>query len=165
MSVSGPNGPKIYGALPTSSLRTIVSPAWLISNCGCLSPESSGFATKPRYGPTSRLFTNRCGFSKVSTSASAVIGLTPFSCRNNPVCPYLSRPSSSIFWSYSFSQRARRKVEALFAELKNYIGLRRLRLRPVRFVREQFYLAATVQNLKRLVRFLSCKPTPQMTTA
>jgi hypothetical protein len=28
---------------------------------------------------------------------------------------------------------------------------------PVRFVREQFYLAATVQNLKRLVRLLTCK--------
>ena len=38
-----------------------------------------------------------------------------------------------------------------FAELKNYIGLRRLRLRRMRFVREQFYLAATAQNLKRLV--------------
>jgi Transposase DDE domain len=44
----------------------------------------------------------------------------------------------------------RRKVEALFAELKNQIGLRRLRLRRMRFVREQFYLAAAVQNLKRL---------------
>jgi len=66
---------------------------------------------------------------------------------------------------FAISQRARRKVEALFAELKNYIGLRRLRLRRMRFVREQFYLAATVQNLKRLVRFLSCKPTPQMATA
>jgi len=51
---------------------------------------------------------------------------------------------------------------AVFAELKNYIGLRRLRMR---FVREQFYLAATAQNLKRLVRFLSCKPTPQIATA
>ncbi len=56
------------------------------------------------------------------------------------------------------SQRERRKVEALFAELKNRIGLRRLRLRRMKFVREQFYLAATVQNLKRLVRFLSLKP-------
>jgi hypothetical protein len=28
----------------------------------------------------------------------------------------------------------------------------------MRFVREQFYLAATVQNLKRLVRFLSYEP-------
>ena len=55
--------------------------------------------------------------------------------------------------------------DVLFAELKNQIGLRRLRLRRMRFVREQFYLAATVQNLKRLVRFLSSKPTPQNATA
>src|SRR5215468_5730077 len=47
---------------------------------------------------------------------------------------------------FAISQRARRKVEALFAELKIYIGLRRLRLRRMRFVREQFYLAATAQN-------------------
>jgi len=67
--------------------------------------------------------------------------------------------------AFTISQRARRKVEALFAELKNYIGLRRLRLRRMRFVREQFYLAATAQNLKRLVRFLSAKPTPQIATA
>jgi hypothetical protein len=57
------------------------------------------------------------------------------------------------------------KVEALFAELKNYIGLRRLRLRRMRFVREQFYLAATVQNLKRLVRFLTRRPELQTVTA
>jgi hypothetical protein len=66
---------------------------------------------------------------------------------------------------FAISQQARRKVEALFAELKNYIRLRRLRLRRMRFVREQFYLAATAQNLKRLVRFLTCKPTPQIATA
>ncbi len=41
------------------------------------------------------------------------------------------------------------KVEALFAELKNQIGLRRLRLRRLRFVREQFFLAAVAQNIKR----------------
>jgi transposase len=67
--------------------------------------------------------------------------------------------------AFEISQRARRKVEALFAELKNQIGLRRLRLRRLRFVREQFYLAATVQNLKRLVRVLSAKPKPTMATA
>ncbi len=49
--------------------------------------------------------------------------------------------------------RKRRKVEALFSELKNQIGLRRLRLRRIEFVREQFYLAAAVQNLKRLVLY------------
>src|SRR5215468_937785 len=66
---------------------------------------------------------------------------------------------------FAKAQRQRKKVEALFAELKNQIGLRRLRLRRMRFVREQFYLAATVQNLKRLVRFLSCKPAPEIATA
>jgi hypothetical protein len=35
----------------------------------------------------------------------------------------------------------------------------------MRFVREQFYLAATAQNLKRLVRFLRGKPTPELATA
>jgi hypothetical protein len=35
----------------------------------------------------------------------------------------------------------------------------------MRFVREQFYLAATGQNLKRLVRFLSLKSIPQMAIA
>jgi hypothetical protein len=54
---------------------------------------------------------------------------------------------------FAQAQRKRKKVEALFAELKNQIGLRRLRLRRMKFVREQFLLAA--QNIKRLVRFLS----------
>ena len=54
----------------------------------------------------------------------------------------------------------RRKVEALFGELKNQIGLRRLRLRRIKFVREQFFLAATAQNIKRLVRFLNAQPHP-----
>jgi len=64
--------------------------------------------------------------------------------------------------SFAIAQRARRKVEALFAELKNQIGLRRLRLRRMKFVREQFYLAATAQNIKRLVRFLSRGSTPTL---
>jgi transposase len=62
---------------------------------------------------------------------------------------------------FSTAQRQRKKVEALFAELKNQIGLRRLRLRRMKFVREQFFLAAAAQNIKRLVRFLS-PPTPPL---
>jgi transposase/transposase InsO family protein len=58
------------------------------------------------------------------------------------------------------AQRQRKKVEALFAELKNQIGLRRLRLRRLKFVREQFFLAAAAQNIKRLVRFLSQPTAP-----
>jgi hypothetical protein len=61
---------------------------------------------------------------------------------------------------FAKAQRQRKKVEALFAELKNQIGLRCLRLRRLRFVREQFFLAAVAQNIKRLVRFLSQPPDP-----
>ena len=56
--------------------------------------------------------------------------------------------------AFAAAQCQRRKVEALFAELKNQIGLRRVRLRRMKHVREQFFLAATAQNLKRLARFL-----------
>src|SRR5260370_11937822 len=42
---------------------------------------------------------------------------------------------------FALAQRQRKKVEALVAELKNQIGLRRLRLRRLKFVREQFLLA------------------------
>jgi transposase len=66
---------------------------------------------------------------------------------------------------FAKAQRERKKVEALFAELKNQIGLRRLRLRRLRFVREQFFLAAVAQNIKRLVRFLSQPTTPTLEAA
>lgn len=67
---------------------------------------------------------------------------------------------------FAKAQRQRKKVEALFAELKNRIGLRRLRLRRLKFVREQFFLAAAAQNLKRLVRYFNqpMTPAPAVTT-
>ena len=57
--------------------------------------------------------------------------------------------------AYACSKRERNKIEALFSELKLRVGLRRVRLRRLWNVAEQFYLAATAQNLKRLVRFLA----------
>lgn len=60
---------------------------------------------------------------------------------------------------FEHAQRQRKKVEALFAELKSRIGLQRLRLRRLKFVREQFFLAAAAQNIKRLVRFLNAPTT------
>ena len=68
--------------------------------------------------------------------------------------------------AYERSQRARYKIEALFAELKQRMGLRRLRLRRRWNVAEQFFLAATAQNLKRLVRFLAQQQLrPELSTA
>lgn len=61
--------------------------------------------------------------------------------------------------AYDRSQRSRYKIEALFGELKQQMRLRRTRLRRLWNVREQFLLAATAQNLKRLARFLAKQPT------
>jgi len=57
--------------------------------------------------------------------------------------------------AYEHSRRARYKVEGLFAELKQRMRLGRVRLRRLWNVSEQFLLAATAQNLKRLVRFFT----------
>jgi hypothetical protein len=57
--------------------------------------------------------------------------------------------------AYICSQGSRYTIEALFGELKQRIRLRRVRLRRLWNVAEQFLLAATAQNLKRLVRFLA----------
>lgn len=57
--------------------------------------------------------------------------------------------------AYERSRRARYKIEALFAELKQRVLLPRVRLRRLWNVAEQFLMAATAQNLKRLVRFLA----------
>jgi transposase len=64
--------------------------------------------------------------------------------------------------AFASAQRARKKVEALFAELKHRMGVGRLRLRRLKFVREQFFLAAAAQNIRRLVRFLSQTQQPGM---
>ena len=60
--------------------------------------------------------------------------------------------------AFVHSRRARSKVEALLSELKQRIGLTKLKLRRKRSVSEQFLLAATAQNLKRMVRFLKATP-------
>ena len=57
--------------------------------------------------------------------------------------------------SYAESIRKRKRIEGLFGELKNRMGLRRVRLRRLWNVAEQFFLAATVQNIKRLVKVLN----------
>ena len=50
------------------------------------------------------------------------------------------------------SARERRKVEMLFAHLRRILGFRRLRLRGPTGASDEFLLAATAQNLRRLAR-------------
>lgn len=54
--------------------------------------------------------------------------------------------------AYQSARRRRKKVEMLFAHLKRHLGLKRLRLRGLSGATEEFLLAATAQNLKRLAK-------------
>jgi len=53
---------------------------------------------------------------------------------------------------YIQSQRDRKKVEVLFAHLKRIMNFDRLRLRGISGARDEFILAATAQNLKKLAQ-------------
>lgn len=54
--------------------------------------------------------------------------------------------------AFKASGRARKKVEMLFAHLKQQFRFRRLKLRGLSGATEECLLAATVQNLRRLIR-------------
>jgi transposase len=55
---------------------------------------------------------------------------------------------------YAQSKRQRKKVEMLFAHLKRILKLDRLRLRGLSGARDEFLLAATAQNLRRMAKRL-----------
>jgi transposase len=62
---------------------------------------------------------------------------------------------------YVTSRRQRKKVEMLFAHLKRILKLDRLRLRGPNGARDEFHLAATAQNLRRLAKLLGA-PAPAL---
>ena len=59
---------------------------------------------------------------------------------------------------YRQSAVERKRIETLFGEVKNVLGLTRLRLRGLTGAHDEFLLAATVQNLKRLVARVAIPP-------
>jgi IS5 family transposase len=59
---------------------------------------------------------------------------------------------------YVTSRRQRKKVEMLFAHLKRILKLDHLRLRGPNGARDEFHLAATAQNLRRLAKLLPHGP-------
>ncbi|ABS65813.1 transposase IS4 family protein [Xanthobacter versatilis] len=56
--------------------------------------------------------------------------------------------------AYVTSRRQRKKVEMLFAHLKRILKLDRLRLRGPNGARDEFHLAATAQNLRKLAKLM-----------
>jgi len=60
--------------------------------------------------------------------------------------------------AYKQSRKDRKKVEMLFAHLKRILKLDRLRLRGLSGAQDEFLLAATAQNLRRMAQW--CTPLP-----
>ncbi len=58
---------------------------------------------------------------------------------------------------YRQSRRERKKVEMLFAHLKRILRLDKLRLRGGSGAQDEFLLAATAQNLRRMAKWLTSK--------
>jgi transposase len=65
--------------------------------------------------------------------------------------------------AYVVSRRERKKVEMLFAHLKRILRLDRLRLRGPNGARDEFLLAATAQNLRKLAKLVTA-PTMVLAT-
>ena len=68
-------------------------------------------------------------------------------------CKASAREMVLTCWMRHLGQHSCRRRR--LCRLKQRMGLRRVRLRRLWNVSEQFLLAATAQNLKRLVRFLA----------
>ncbi len=60
--------------------------------------------------------------------------------------------------AYADASRRRKKVEMLFAHLKRILRLDRLRLRGPNGARDEFLLAATAQNLRKLAKLITATP-------
>lgn len=57
-------------------------------------------------------------------------------------------------WEGRISRRLRKRIEMLFAHLKRILKLDRLRLRGPNGARDEFLLAATAQNLRKLAKLI-----------
>src|SRR4030095_7245970 len=57
-------------------------------------------------------------------------------------------------WEGRTSRRLRKKIEMLFAHLKRILKLDRLRLRGPNGARDEFTLAATAQNLRKMAKLI-----------
>jgi hypothetical protein len=64
---------------------------------------------------------------------------------------------------YAKACRRRKKVEMLFAHLKRILRLGRLRLRGPNGAKDEFLLAATAQNLRKLAKLIP-RPAPILAT-
>ena len=123
-----------------------------------LLPRRRAFRTERANPPSDD--TTRYRASKTDCSACP---LKPKCCPNTPARKVTrsiyeaardvarSIAQTDAYWD---SMRQRKKVEMLFAHLKRILKLDRLRLRGPNGVRDEFLLAATAQNLRKLAKLI-----------
>ena len=75
---------------------------------------------------------------------------------------YYCPGGTMLSWKCRTSRRLRKNVEMLFAHLRRILKLDRLRLRGPNGVRDEFILAATAQNLRKLAKLV---PMPNLRPA
>jgi len=63
----------------------------------------------------------------------------------------------SLTPNYKLSQKLRKRIEHIFAEAKCCHGLGRARCRGLQAMKQQAYMTATIQNIKRLVSYMNRK--------
>lgn len=107
---------------------------------------------------------------RASTFDCAACALKPRCCPNSPARKVprsiyegardLAREIAQTD-AFVTSRRERKKIEMLFAHLKRILGLGRLRLRGPCGAKDEFLLAATAQNLRKLAKLL---PIPRPVT-
>jgi len=141
--------------------------------------QTNGYFTRAdfTFDPQANVFTCPGGKQLTSTGLVRADGTMPYwaspkDCRACPLKPRCTKGTKRIVTRNFFeaerehvralqgteaferSARERRKIEMSFAHLKRNLGFRRLRLRGLTGAADEFLLAATVQNLKKLVRFI-----------
>jgi len=116
---------------------------------------------------TGRVYQNRTLYYRSSKSDCDACPLKPTCCPKTPsrrIPRDIDEDARDLARSlvgtpeFEQSRRERKKVEMVFAHLKRIFGLGRLRLRGPRGAQDEFLLAATAQNLKKLVRHIARPP-------
>jgi hypothetical protein len=130
-----------------------------------------GFALRSEWRPFKNPRTHITKTDRINyTSRQSDCSTCPLKARCCPNTPY-RRITRSIYEAardvaralaktrrYKQSRKDRKKVEVLFAHLKRILKLDRLRLRGPSGAHDEFLLAATAQNLRRMAKWLCASP-------
>lgn len=123
-------------------------------------------AWRPFKNPRTRITKADTVIYKAGQSACTGCPMKPRCCPNTParkIVRSVHEASRDIAReisktdAYKQSRRERKKVEMLFAHLKRILKLDRLRLRGLTGAQDEFLLAATAQNLRKMAKKLICE--------